>query len=62
MRRALTAVRLAGVEHPPIVLEALCRQIGIAHHAEDVVEFQHGTGDARPSRPRSWTGLFAAPA
>lgn len=49
--RALPAVSLAGVEHPPVVFEAPHRLIGIADHAEDVVEFEHGTSDRRPSLP-----------
>jgi hypothetical protein len=35
-------VRLSGVQHPPIVFKALRRPARIGHHAEDVIEFEHG--------------------
>lgn len=40
--RALSAVRLSGVQHPAIVFEALYRLTRIAHHAEEVIELEHG--------------------
>ena len=40
--RPLPAVRLSSVQHPPIVFKPPRRLTGIAHHAEDVVEFEHG--------------------
>ena len=39
---SLATVRLAGVQHPPIVLKASRDLIRIGHHAEDVIEFEHG--------------------
>jgi len=35
-------VRLAGVQHPPIVFKAPRRLTRIGHHPEDVIEFEHG--------------------
>jgi hypothetical protein len=38
----LSAVGLPGVQDPAIVFKAPRRSIGVGHHTEDVVEFQHG--------------------
>jgi hypothetical protein len=35
-------VRLSSVQHPAIVFEALYRLTRIAHHAEEVIELEHG--------------------
>jgi hypothetical protein len=35
-------MRLPGIQHPPVVLEPLHRPTVIGHHAEDVVELEHG--------------------
>jgi hypothetical protein len=34
-------VRLAGVQHPPIVFKAPHRLTGIGDQTEDVIEFKH---------------------
>lgn len=36
----LTAVRLASVQHPPVVHKSPRGLSGVGHHAEDVVEFE----------------------
>jgi hypothetical protein len=40
--RALAAMRLSGVQHPPVVFKAPRRPTRIGHHAEDVIEVEHG--------------------
>jgi hypothetical protein len=38
----LSAVWLSGVQYPPVLLKPPRRLTGVGHHAEDVVEFEHG--------------------